>query len=80
MDPDLDIENYIHVNTPKARIVVKDLLEELECMDAWRTLIEDKKGFTWKKLNPIKKQTRLDYFIISWFVYIYHDDCKIVPG
>ena len=80
MDPDLDTENYKQVNNPKARIVVKDLLEELEYMDAWRILNEDKKGFTWKKLNPVRKQARLDYFLISWFMYIYHDDCKIVPG
>ena len=80
MDPDIDTENYKQVNNPKARIVVKDLLEELEYMDAWRILNEDKKGFTWKKLNPVRKQARLDYFLISWFMYIYHDDCKIVPG
>ena len=43
MDPDLDTENYKHVNNPKARIVVKDLLEELEYMDAWRILNEGKK-------------------------------------
>ena len=66
MDPDLDTENYKHVNNPKARarIVVKDLLEEQEYMDAdaWRFLNEDKKGFIWKKLNPVRKQARLDFF------------------
>ena len=46
MDPDLDTENYKQVNNHKARIVFKDLLEELEYMDAWRILNEDKKGFT----------------------------------
>ena len=80
MDPDLDTENYKQVNNPKAKIVVKDLLEELEYMDACRILNEDKKGFTWKKLNPVRKQARLDYFLISWFMYIYNDDCKIVQG
>ena len=64
MDPDLDTENYKHVNNPKARIVVKDLLEEQEYMDAdaWRFLNEDKKGFIWKNLNPVRKQARLDLF------------------
>ena len=64
MDPDLDTENYKHVNNPKARIVVKDLLEEQEYMDAdaWRFLNEDKKEFIWKKLNPVRKQARLDFF------------------
>ena len=64
MDPDLDTKKYKHVNNPKARIVVKDLLEEQEYMDAdaWRFLNEDKKGFIWKKLNPVRKQARLDFF------------------
>ena len=64
MDPDLDTENYKHVNNPKARIVVKDLLEEQEYMDAdaWRFLNEDKKEFIWKKLNPVRNQARLDFF------------------
>lgn len=56
MDPDVDTENYKNVNNPKARSVVRDLLDELDYMDAWRILNEDKKGFTWKKLNPVKKK------------------------
>ena len=62
MDPDLDTENYKHVNNPKARMVVKEMLNEQEYMDAWRLLNEDIKGFTWKKLNPVRKQARLHYF------------------
>ena len=40
---ELDTENYKHVNNPKAWIVVKNLLEEQEYMNAWRILNESKK-------------------------------------
>ena len=43
IDPELDCENYKHVNNPKARTVVKDLLDELEFMDAYRLINEEKK-------------------------------------
>ena len=48
MDPYLDTEHEKHVNNPKARIAVKDLLEEQEYMDAWRILNEDKKDLLGK--------------------------------
>ena len=77
---DLDTGNYKHVNNPKARMAVKELLNEQEYLDAWRLLNEDTKGFTWKILNPLRKQARLDYLLISWFMFLYLNYCKIVPG
>ena len=78
--PELDCENYKHVNNPKAREVVKDLLDELEFMDAYRLINEDKKGSTWRKRNPDKKKARLDLFLINFDVIVHLDDCQIVPG
>ena len=52
IDPEIDCENYKHVNNPKARAVVMEFLEDFEYMDAYRIINDDKKGFTWKKLNP----------------------------
>lgn len=81
MDPDLDSENYKHINNPKARSVVKELfIDEFEFMDAYRVINDEKKGFTWRKLNPEKKQARLDYFLINFDVLVHLDDCQIVPG
>ena len=36
IDPDLDCENYKHINNSKARGVVKEFLEDLDYMDAYR--------------------------------------------
>ena len=36
IDPDLDCENYKHIDNPKARGVVKEFLEDLDYMDAYR--------------------------------------------
>ena len=61
MDPELDTENYKLINNPKARIVVKNLLEEQEYMDAWRILNEEKRIYL-EKIIPSQKQAGLDYF------------------
>lgn len=45
IDPDLDCENYKYINNPKARAVVKELLD-LDFMDAYRAINEEKRGFT----------------------------------
>ena len=55
IDPDLDCENYKNINSPKARGVVKELLD-LDFMDAYRAINEEKRGFTWRKLNPEKNK------------------------
>ena len=39
-----------------------------------------KKEFTWRKLNPDRKQARLDFFLINFDVVNHLDDCQIVPG
>ena len=52
----------------------------MDYMDAWRFLNEEKRGFTWKRLNPEKKQARLDYFLISSDMFFFLHECEIVPG
>ena len=61
LDPDMDTENYRHVNNPNARLEVIKFIDEDEFIDIFR-FINDDKGFTWRRLNPEKKQARLDYF------------------
>ena len=57
IDPNVDTENYKSINNPNARSVVVSFLDELEYMDAWRLLNEDKKGFTWRRLQPENQRT-----------------------
>ena len=59
---------------------MKEFLEDLDYIDSYRLINDDKKGYTWRKLNPEKKQARLDYFLINFDVFVHLDDCQIVPG
>ena len=60
----LDTHNYSHVNNPKAREKVLEIMSDLQLVDYYRVLNPDKKVFTWKRKNPLK-QGRLDYILIS---------------
>ena len=55
-------------------------MEQENFIDVWRVMNEDKKQYTWRRLNPTKKQARLDYFLVSdtTFSFVTHSD--IVPG
>ena len=80
LDTEKDCFNYLHVNNPRARNVVLNLMEQENFIDVWRVMNEDKKQYTWRRLNPTKKQARLDYFLVSdtTFSFVTHSD--IVPG
>ena len=52
----------IHVNNPKARRVVITLVEEENFIDVRRLMNEDIRKYTWRRLNPTKKEARLDHF------------------
>ena len=60
LDLNLDTENYKAINNPNSRSVVLSLLDNMDYMDAWRILNEDKKGFSWKRLHPERKQALFD--------------------
>ena len=51
-----DYDNYLHVNNPKARKVVLNLLEEENFIDVWRAMHEDTRKYTWRRLNPTKNK------------------------
>ena len=58
IDPDLDCENYKHINNPRARSVVREWLDLFDFIDAYRLNYDEKKEFTWRKLNPDRKQEK----------------------
>lgn len=81
LDPEMDTENYRHINNPNARLEVLKFIDEDNYIDAYRLAnINNDKGFTWRRLNPEKKQARLDFFLISDVNFQYFYDCKVVPG
>lgn len=79
LDPAIDTENYRHINNPAARLEVLKFIDEDNYIDVYR-FINDDKGFTWRRINPEKKQARLDYFLVSEEIFQYLYDCKVVHG
>ena len=74
-------DNYLHVNNPKTRKVVLNLLEEENFIDVWRIImLEDTKRYTWRRLNPTKKEAWLDYFLVNDPLSSFVVDSDIVPG
>ena len=80
LDQDMDTENYVHINNPRARAVVLVFVLENNYVAAWRVLHEGKRSYTWRKFNPERKQSRLDYFLISEELFQYVIDCSILSG
>ena len=79
INPDLDTQNYVHVNNPKARKVVLDLIDDLNLVDPWRCYNPNVKRFTWRQTNPIK-QSRLDFFLISEELLNFVENSDISSG
>ena len=77
LDPDLDYNNYLHIYNPKARKVNLDYIEEESLLDVWRVSNEDGRKYTWCRLNPVIKQVRLDFYLISENMFQFVTDTKV---
>lgn len=55
LNADIDSSNYLHINNPKARQFVLNFIEEDNFLDAWRIMNEESRKYTWRRLNPVKK-------------------------
>ena len=80
IDPDIDTVNYLHVNNPRSRQTVLKFLDEDNFIDVWRVYHEQEKGFTWSRRNPVRKQARLDFFLVSEALFPYVTDASITTG
>ena len=63
-DQSLDTFNYLHVNNPRSKEAVLDMMEELSLYDPWRANNVNVHRYTWRKSKPLK-QARLDFFLVS---------------
>ena len=79
LDPSLDYENYKHVNNPKSKEVVENMMIQLDLTDIWRENNPECRRFTWRKTSPLK-QSRLDFFLLSDYLMWYFEDTDILPG
>ena len=81
INPDLDTNNYLHINNPRARQEVLDnIINEDDFFDIYRILHEEQREYTWSRKNPIRKQARLDFFLINFNCFSYTEASNIVPG
>ena len=64
LNPELDSQNYKHINDPKCREKVIDMTNELSLVDIWRELDAQCKRFTWRRSQRVLQQSRLDFFLI----------------
>ena len=79
-NPEIDYYNYLHINNPRARKEVLDTMEENSLIDVWRLFNEDVRAYTWKRISTVRKQARLDYFLINETCLEYVMDTNINPG
>ena len=78
LDPDKDCSNYFHINNPKARRIVLNLIEEENFIDVWRIMNEESKVYTWRRLN--QPRNKLDFYLISDTMPVFVMATEIVPG
>ena len=79
LNPTLDYYNYKHINNPKAKEMVHNIINELELNDIWRDLNQESLRYTWRRNNPLQ-QARLDFFFISDHVVSFVADTDIERG
>ena len=74
-----DTFNVKNLNNPKAHEKIKTIKAELELCDPWRIWNEEARQYTWRRSNPII-QSRIDYFLVSDFIFCRMLDIRIIPG
>ena len=76
LDNEIDTFNYRHVNNPRARRAIIDLMRQYDLSDTYRDLHPDTKRFTWRRRNPVK-WARLDMFLASSNILDIMNTCEI---
>ena len=79
LNPDEDLVNYVNINNPKAREEVLNIMIEVNLVDVWRELNLEKQQFTWRR-KATHQQARLDFFLISEFLFTSVEEAKILLG
>ena len=76
LDHEVD-SKYRQVSHTKSREIVNELIDELDLVDIWHVRNPDTFDFTWKKLNPNRMFSRLDWFLVNTGHSICVDTCNI---
>ena len=79
LNPLIDAQNYKHINNPKARTAVLNLMENYGLTDIFRYLNPSTRRYSWRKKKPLK-QARLDFFLTSSHMSDIIKSCDIKVG
>ena len=79
LNPSKDFQNYVNINSPKARSKVITMLNDWDLTDIYRANYPNLMHCTWRKSNPVK-QARLEYFIVSSSMTDIIDSTSILPS
>ena len=79
LNPNLDSQNYLNLNNPRARLTVLDIIEEYGLADIYRYFNPSKRRYTWRRRSPLK-QARLDYILTSDTLVDLVDTTDIKPS
>ena len=64
LNPNIDCFNYKHINNPKARNFITNMIKENNLFDTFRELHPYLRRYTWRRKTPLK-QSRLDFFLVT---------------
>ena len=79
LDPTIDCYNYKHINNPKARKYVLEMINDNNLFDTFREHHPSLKLYTWRRKNPLK-QSRLDLFLVTESIINSVKSSKIETG
>ena len=65
VNPDLDTNNYLHIKK-ETNEILDNIIEEDGSLDIYRILHEEKREYIWRRRNPVRKQARLDFVLVSF--------------
>ena len=68
LDPEMDSFNYLHINNPRARRVIFNLIDDEAFKDPWRIMNENLRKYTWQRNNPTKNRQDLISF---WYTTVF---------
>jgi exonuclease III len=60
---EIDTENYVNKNNPKAQQKIQALMAELDLLDVWRKNNPSVKHYSWR--GPNRKRSRLHFLLVS---------------
>ena len=80
LDPEMDSFNYLHVNHPRARRFVLNLIDDDNFKDPWRIMNQNLRKYTWRRNNPTPKQARLDFFLVYDSIFQFVTAANIISG